>query len=225
LARKRLTLPSLRKLKFRRLAVVLAGLMLLTYSGMGLWQRHSKTNNPKPVPSSSQVITTSTNDPDETPVSLQETYNVPADQPRSISLPTIGANGFVQKVSVDQHNAIAVPNNVNFVGWFTGGAKPGGPGLSIIDGHVQGRYKPGIFKNLSSLKSGDTFQVEYGDRTKRHFKVVRITSYSVADAGREMFKQDSDIESQLNLITCGGRFDSKAQQYEQRVLVVSKKLD
>jgi LPXTG-site transpeptidase (sortase) family protein len=206
-------------------ALTLIGLGLLGFAGYGLWQKYSATHNPHPLPASSTVVTQSTARPNETPVPSTSTYSVPADQPRRINLPRIGAEGFIQKVATDQTGAMAVPSNVHMAGWFVGETKPGDNGLSIIDGHVQGKYEPGIFKNLDMLRTGDVFAVEFGDQSERHFQVSSVKSYSIEQAAHEMFVTQPDISQQLNLITCGGRFNAQQHLYEQRTIVISKRID
>jgi hypothetical protein len=197
---------------------------LLVFSGVGLWQKYRATHNPRPLPPPTKTVSASVTMPDETPIAAASHYQVPAGQPRQITLPTIGAEGFIQKVSIDQHGAIAVPSNVHMAGWYTGEAVPGEPGLSIMDGHVQGKYQPGIFQNLRRLKPKDTFSVAFGNGSSRQFEVVSVTLYATQEVTSHLFKKHGGIPAQLNLITCGGTYNTKSQQYDKRVLVISKLL-
>lgn len=115
-----------------------------------------------------------------------------------------------------------MPSNVHMTGWFVGEAKPGEPGLSIIDGHVQGRYQPSIFKNLHKLRPGDRFTIEFGNYSTKEFEVVSVNSYPTGEAAKHLFYRDESIPSQLNLITCSGVYNRTNQQYDQRLIVVSK---
>jgi sortase (surface protein transpeptidase) len=72
----------------------------------------------------------------------------------------------------------------------------------------------GIFKNLEGLKAGDTFEVEFGDLSRRQFQVISVQSYSVKDVAEHMLDQNPDTKKQLNLIACGGRFEPKTEQYQ-----------
>lgn len=205
-------------------AAGLVGVCLLVYGGNELWQRHIYTH--KPLPKYSETpLTTSSRHPDETPVKHEDEYTVPADVPRSISMPSIKEFGFIQKVGLDKSNAIAVPSNVHIAGWYVKSVKPGEKGVSLIDGHVQGFYRPGIFKNALKLKSGDTFTIEYGDHTTRKFAVDSIQSYSPDEASKQMLVQGAGIERQLNLITCGGKYDRAKHEYENRLIIRSKRID
>jgi sortase (surface protein transpeptidase) len=134
----------------------------------------------------------------------------------------LGVNGFVQQVGTTSEQAVAVPSNIHIAGWYNQAALPGEPGLSIIDGHVSGRYSDGIFKELRSANAGSRFEIEYGDRTTKTFEIIDVIQLPEAESAAALFNKRPEIESQLNLITCGGEFDSSTQQYEERVLVISK---
>jgi sortase (surface protein transpeptidase) len=204
------------------LPLLVIGCGLLAFAARGLWQQYRTTHNPQPLADSSKVITQSEAAPDETPINTNSQYPVPAHHPRKIALPSIGSSGFVQRVGIDQTGAVAVPSNINLAGWFVGEAIPGQPGLSIIDGHVQGKYAPGIFKQLGKLEIGAIFTIEFGDQSIKRFEVVSAKLYDVSDAAKHLFEKQVHIASQLNLITCSGSYNSAEQRYDQRLLVVSK---
>lgn len=188
-----------------------------------LFQRYLSMRNPT-IPDAHQTVTNNTDHPSEAKVTPKQadTYVVPADQPRSITLPSIHADGLIQRVGLTSDNALAVPSSIYFGGWYTGGSKPGDKGLSIIDGHVSGWYNDGIFKNLKNLHNGDMFTVEYGDRSTRKFAVVDVKTIPEDKASMVLFQQRSDLPNQLNLITCGGKFDTKTDLYADRIIVISK---
>ncbi len=172
------------------------------------------------VPAGHTVSTASTDTPSEQPV--PDNYNVPADKPLSIQLPTIKTEGFIQQVGIDKDNQMVVPSNVHMAGWYTTGSLPGDAGLSIIDGHVHGLYAKGIFFNLGKLKSDDTFTVTYGDKSVRKFKVKQVQTVSTKEADTALFVRDKTIPKQLNLITCTGRFDKDSKTYDSRVIIVAE---
>ena len=177
---------------------------------------------PIPPTKTKNVITYSTPKPSEAPVS-QAAYTSTAgpNEPKYISLPSIGAEGFIQKMGIDQDNQVAAPNNVNLAGWYVNSLSPGQAGLSIIDGHVDGLHGPGIFFHLDKLNTGDTFTIEMGNGATKTFKVISVTNVDDAGASTALFSRDNSIVSQLNLITCGGSFDQQSHRYNQRTIVVS----
>lgn len=195
---------------------LLAGVLLLLigfYGPARWWSGTHGVTNPVAAESNNP------SSPEETKIDPAQSYNVAANLPRAIDLPTIGAKGFIQKVRLDKNNAIGVPSNLFMAGWFVSSVKPGEAGLSIIDGHVQGKYQPGIFKNLLRLRPGDVFAVEFGDHSLRKFKVISANNYEMAKAQEFLFTKDPKIERQLNLITCSGTYDSKTATYTKRFIV------
>jgi LPXTG-site transpeptidase (sortase) family protein len=148
-------------------------------------------------------------------------YAVPDNQPRRISIPSIGATGFIQMVGIDQHGRIAVPTNVHLAGWYVNSLKPGEKGLSIISAHKDGIGTTGLFSDLQELRKGDLVVIEYGNNDLYEFEVVEVTQISREKAQDEIYKKNPDIESQLTLITCGGEFSRREKTYLDRIVVVT----
>lgn len=199
---------------------ILIGIGLIAYSLFTYLGWHKNTTGPSPEITDSTINYSDPN-PSEIKPKCDE-YKVPADKPRFINIPSINASGCIIKVGTDQNKAVAAPNSIYLAGWYTGSVLPGDKGVSLIDGHVSGKYADGIFKNIRKLKKSDTFQVEFGDSSTRSFEVVSVSSYSVDDTSTQMLKQHDEVQNQLNLITCTGSFNKNTQQYDKRVIVVSK---
>jgi sortase (surface protein transpeptidase) len=181
---------------------------------------------PKPKPaattSTTHVVTHSSDNPSEAPVTKAYVSTAVGDEPKYLRLPSINAGGYIIKVGIDQNSQVASPGNVNFAGWYVNSLKPGQLGLSIIDGHVDGKKGPGIFLRLAKLKPADTYDVELANGTKLQYAVQRVSSLKVADVPAALFAHDPSIDSQLNLITCYGTFNYQSGEYDQRTIVVSK---
>lgn len=203
--------------------LTLAAFGLAGYAGWQLWLRHQATNEPNPT-ISTEIVTHSTETPSETmPTEACAAYTVPDLRPKRITLPSLNVEGCIEQVGIDQHGAVAVPTNIHVAGWYTGSATPGNTGLSIIDGHINGNYtSDGIFQHLDTLKPEDTFSITRGDDMVLQYEVVSVTSIPIDEASKELFTQKDDISSQLNLITCGGRWNKDIQQFDHRIVVVSK---
>ncbi len=202
--------------------LVISAVVLLAYAGSAVVGHYQATRQPQ-LPPPDQVVTTSTDHPSETkPDTSRAKYRVAPDKPRLISLPTIGAEGFIQQVGIDQHKAIAVPSNIHLAGWYTQSRLPGARGLSIIDGHLDGRTGGGIFKDLAKLKSGDRFTVSFGNDSTQTFTVRKVHRLATAKTAAVLFSQDPKFSHQLNLITCGGTYDNTKHQYDERVVVVAE---
>ena len=143
-----------------------------------------------------------------------------ANDPKLIIMPTIGAEGFIQKVGTDQNKQVAVPNNIHLAGWFTDSVRPGDKGLSILDGHVDGvNTKEGVFGRIAKLAVNDLFGIELGDGKKLSYKVIAVASIDENKAAAVLFSQNPKIVSQLNMITCGGKFNRTTHSYDKRVIV------
>ena len=170
----------------------------------------------------SEILTYSTDNPSEEPPGKDFVWKGNSLDPKYIKLPSVGIEGFIQNVGVDQNSQIAVPNNVHFAGWFVDTVKPGEVGLSIIDGHLNGTSRGGIFRNLEKLTIGDEFSIEMGNGNINTFKVKEVRTLDLDDAVDFLFSQQTNIMSQLNLITCGGTYNKEARIYEQRVIVISE---
>lgn len=169
-----------------------------------------------------KVVTHSSDRPDETKPGKDYKWSGSSEDPKYIKLTSIKAEGYIQNVGVDQHNAVTVPSNIHIAGWFTQSARPGQEGLSIIDGHVDGWTSHGIFFKLKNLKVGDTYSIEMGSGKKYTYKVTKVESVETDKAAALLYSQDPSIKSQLNLITCGGKFDKKSKQYLNRIIVTSE---
>lgn len=201
-----------------KLIVGIAAVVFFLALGAILYVSH---NQRQPAPKKDDnVIRHSTDEPDESKQNADAyQWKGEAGDPKHISIPTIGMESLIQRVGVDQRKQIAVPTNIHLVGWFTDSARPGAPGLSIIDGHVSGRAQDGIFKNLNKLNVNDTFTVTQGDGKQLQYKVIGKVSVPTADATNEIFSQNPAVKSQLNLVTCTGTYDDAQRGYTDRLII------
>lgn len=173
-----------------------------------------------------EVITQSTDTPSETPPDRGGyVWKGGPNDPKKLRIETIGVDAFVQKVGVDQNKQIAVPTNIFVTGWFVDMARPGEPGLSVIDGHLDGRTADGVFIRLKEMQAGDRFTLERGDGKQLAYETVSVKVLPTEEAAAELFSQDPKIKSQLNLITCGGNFNESARSYDERVIVSAQLVD
>lgn len=145
-------------------------------------------------------------------------------EPKYIRMPSIQVEGYIQKVGLGPNKEIAAPTNIHMAGWYQDTPPPGGSGLSIIDGHVDGRTVGGIFKELARLRPGDRFTVAFGNGSMRQFEVLGVLDVPSDTAINALFSQEPKVSSQLNLITCSGDFNAESRRYSNRVIVSSKAL-
>src|SRR5262245_48002539 len=129
-------MPRLKLSKRQWLILAVSGLLITT--GLIIASLMTPISH-KSDNSGPQVVTYSTDQPDENEPPKDYNWSGTATDPKKIIIPSIGVDAFVQQVGVDQKKQIAVPDNIHMVGWFINSVRPGQKGLSIIDGHVNGR--------------------------------------------------------------------------------------
>lgn len=179
---------------------------------------------PAELPNPQTTVINDVANPDETKPTeeMYSRYVVEPNDPRAIAIKDLGIYGLVQKVGLTENNQIAVPTNIHFAGWYVNSAIPGEKGLSIIDGHVSGATSDGIFKKLVNAKIDQEVMIEFGDKTTKKFKIVEVKTVAESQAATELFNQNYNIDNQLNLITCTGKFNKNTQTYEDRVVAVTQ---
>lgn len=169
-----------------------------------------------------EVITYSTDRPDETKPDDETVWEGTDSDPKKIIIPSLGVNNYIQNVGIDQNQEVAVPNNIHYAGWFVDSVRPGDKGLSIIDGHLNGSTEDGIFIHLDKLKTGETFAIEFGDGSSRSFRVMTVDTVDLDKAASVLFSQHPTTTNQLNLITCGGTYNREARLYNKRIIVAAE---
>lgn len=151
-----------------------------------------------------------------------QNYKVAAALPRLLTIKKIGVTARVLQVGVDKDNQMGVPTTAYDVAWYNGSSRPGEMGAMIIDGHVQGVGGGAIFTNLKKLVAGDTVTVERGDGKVLNYTVAKVETVPVdkVDMGSLLVSVDTSKPG-LNLITCGGNYDTKSDSFDSRTIVYS----
>ncbi len=200
-------------------AMVFIGGATVSYLG---W----KTN--KQAAAQVEVLSSTTEDQQEGEIPAEDditpdilaSYRVAPDMPRYIKIPRLNVDARIKRLDIKPNGMLSSPANVNDAGWYDGSSKPGENGAVLIDGHVHGPKKPGVFYRLNNLKQGDTVEIERGDGKNFTYQVVHTES--VDQDNVDMAKALTSIEpgkQGLNIITCTGRYDIKTNKYEQRLVV------
>jgi sortase (surface protein transpeptidase) len=113
---------------------------------------------------------------------------------------------------------VQVPTNDTEPGWFKLGPTPGQIGSSVILGHVDSYKGPGVFFQLRALVAGDQVQVSLADGAVVNFAVTSVVMYPKnLFPAQEVYTSHGD--SQLQLVTCGGTFDSQTGHYLSNIVV------
>jgi LPXTG-site transpeptidase (sortase) family protein len=203
--------------------LVTGNLLIIAIIGCVAVLFHFHTGSQPTSPLTKGAVTKTLANPSKTQLTARN-YTSPAaaNEPSSISLPSVGAQGYIQKVGIDQYDEMAAPTNVNLAGWYVNSLLPGQAGLSVIDGHVDGyHHNGGVFGKLAKLQPGDIFAITFGNGNKKSFEVKSLQLVTAAQVPSILFAHDPAIKSQLNLITCGGDYDGVSHTYDKRTVVVS----
>lgn len=200
----------------QKLTVVVLVVVALAAAAIIAWRLRPVTKT------ASGTIVYSTNEPSEAKPDKSYTWKGKPEDPKKIIIPSLGIDGYIQNVGVDQNKEIAVPDNIHIAGWFDQTVRPGQKGLSIIDGHVDGQKSDGIFTSLSDIEPGSEIRIEFGNGSTKSFTALATNTVDADKAPSVLFSQDPTVSNQLNLITCTGSFNESTKRYEKRVIVTSK---
>jgi len=205
------------------LGFLLIGVVFVVFVGLGVFFALSRVEEPQ-IPEivddtqEAEVVTTSVEVPEE---NIPEEFYVAPEDPKKIIIPSIGVEALIQLVGRDQNGNIAVPNNIHLAGWYVNSVRPGERGLSIIDGHKDGITAIGVFYNLDKVASDDVVIVEFGDGSKKEFKVIEIKQVPISDAFTAMYTRYKEYDSQVNLVSCAGSYNQSIKTYDDRIVVVA----
>ena len=138
--------------------------------------------------------------------------------PVSLQVPTIGVSTSLSALGLNATGTVQVPTDDEQPGWYELGPTPGQIGSSVILGHVDTFQGPGVFFRLRTLEAGDQVGVTLADGTVVHFAVSTVAQYTKAQfPDQEVYA--SHGFSGLQLVTCGGTFDSQTGHYLSNIVV------
>ena len=148
-------------------------------------------------------------------------YVVAPSNPRFLIIPKLDIKSRVKALSVDKNGKLAAPDNIYDAGWYKSSAKPGSlSGATLIDGHVSGPRKKGIFHDLKTLRADDQLIIERGDGRIINYRVVATESFNKDHVNMaKALTPINPIKPGLNLITCAGKYLSDEKTYAQRLVV------
>ncbi len=138
--------------------------------------------------------------------------------PVSLSIPAIGLNTPLSELGLNANHTIEVPSSFQVPGWYKFGPSPGQRGSAVILGHVDSYLGPAVFFKLRDLRPGDRVNVTLADRVIAHFEVRQIATYQKSSFPA-LQVYGSHGYSGLQLVTCGGIFDSQTGHYLSNVVV------
>ncbi len=135
--------------------------------------------------------------------------------PIRVSLPGIGvADAAVTDVGLDAAGAVEIPDDVQAVGWYRRGPRPGEPGNAFMTSHVDSRVQGrGVLFDLRRSEPGQTILVDHEDGSRSVWQVVRRERITKGSYPLEQVFRAGG-EPGLVIDTCGGAFDPSAGSYE-----------
>jgi sortase (surface protein transpeptidase) len=137
--------------------------------------------------------------------------------PVALHIPAIGVDVPVSTLGLNPDRTVEVPIDFQEPGWFRLGPSPGQVGSAVILGHVDSRSGPAVFFRLRYLNAGDRVDVTLADGTIAHFEVGAVRMYSKRQfPARQVY--GSHGYSALQLVTCGGVFDTRTRSYLSNVV-------
>ena len=144
--------------------------------------------------------------------------------PGRLAVPDLGIDTRVQPVGVREDGQMAIPDDVDRVGWYRFGPIPGEPGSAVIAGHVDDAEQGlGELAPLRGAEPGDEVRVTADDGTTTRWRVVsrEVITKAVLPLA-DLFRRDGP--PRLTLITCGGPFLPEYRSYRDNVVVVAELL-
>ncbi len=137
--------------------------------------------------------------------------------PVELRIPAIGVAAPLSTLGLNPDRTVQVPVIAERPGWFRLGPTPGQAGSAVILGHVDSYDGPAVFYRLRYLQPGDQAAVSLADGAVAHFAVTKVETYPNEDfPARQVYA--SHGESTLQLVTCGGEFDT-ATGYQANVVI------
>ena len=166
----------------------------------------------------SSVKTTQAVKPRAAPAKSATTLATARSTPNQLTIPAISLSVSLGTLGLNSDGTVQVPTDIQQPGWYRLGPSPGEIGSAVILGHVDSYQGPAVFFKLRALVAGDPVDVSLADGFTAEFKVTSVAQYLKADFPDQAVYASHGY-SALQLITCGGAFDSKTGHYLSNIVV------
>jgi sortase (surface protein transpeptidase) len=144
--------------------------------------------------------------------------------PLHLSIPVIGVDTRLVRLGLNDDGTVEVPTERGTAGWFRLGPVPGQRGSSVILGHVDSVDGPDVFAELSTMRAAQRVRVAMSDESLVDFEVTGIETFENADFPADRVYAGTRRGRELNLVTCGGEYDSDRGGYQSNVVVFTRRL-
>jgi hypothetical protein len=144
-------------------------------------------------------------------------------EPTALTIQAIGVDAPVVATGQAADGTPQIPpmSHPEEVGWYTSTVTPGEHGASVLWGHLDTRKGTAVFRDLNDLRPGDSIQVARADNRVATFTVERTAVYPRDAVPADALYDDPGYPA-LRLVTCGGRFDQKSQEYTSNIVVFAR---
>ena len=144
--------------------------------------------------------------------------------PVRVQVPALGVDSVVDPVGVAPDGQMAIPDDVDRIGWYRFGPAPGANGSAVLAGHVDDRDQGlGALFPLRDAAVGDEIVVTDAEGTTTRWRIVsrELITKQALPLDR-LFTRSGP--PRLTLITCGGPFLPEYGSYRDNVVVVAEQV-
>jgi hypothetical protein len=142
--------------------------------------------------------------------------------PSAIRIDRIGVDHRIVPVGLEDDGTMEIPEDVQEIGWYDPGVRPGEPGSAVLAGHVDSRAQGrGAFFALGSLDVDDEIVLTDAEGAEQRWRVTARTRYPKYELPVDELFVWGGAEGRLVLITCGGDFDRASRHYSDNVVVLA----
>ncbi len=142
--------------------------------------------------------------------------------PTRVRLASRGIDARVYSVDIDTRSgALAIPKDIDRVGWWRDGAAPGSAnGAILLAGHIDSAKRgAGAFYGLKNARRGDTITVTSDDGKVREYRVTTMQRVRKAALPASIYTRTG--RRRLVLVTCGGPFNTQLGHYRDNLIVTA----
>lgn len=146
-------------------------------------------------------------------------------RPTSVEIAGLGVRGSVTSADIDtKHDpgALAVPQDIDRIGWWQDGAAPGDArGTILLAGHVDSAKRgAGAFYALPRARRGQVVTLRSSDGKTRRFRVTSTRRMAKGGLPTSIFTRTGS--RRLVLVTCGGPFNTRTGHYRDNIVVTAR---
>jgi hypothetical protein len=196
---------------------LIAAALLLIGSGcliLGLQNHQHPLAGPAPSPRAPKSVKLKAIAAPTKTATLATLRSIPVD----LTIPAISLSVSLSTLGLNSDGTVQVPTDIQQPGWYRLGPSPGEIGSAVILGHVDSYQGPAVFFELRSLVAGDMVYVTLADGVTAQFKVTSLATYlKTSFPDQEVYT--SHGYSALQLVTCGGTFDTSTGHYLSNLVV------